>query len=146
MCALTIIGLTAAPKLFGINDFIVLSGSMEPTIQTGSMAYINTKDKDLKTDDIATYKLFGVDGNYEYVTHRVVGFDSEGSYIFKGDVNEVVDANPVQKNRIEGKYMFSIPELGFFMDKFSTRYAVIGVIWVVILNIANYIFEYLGRE
>lgn len=30
------------PKLFGINPYVVLSGSMEPQIHTGAIAFVNT--------------------------------------------------------------------------------------------------------
>ena len=54
------------PKLFGINPYVVLSGSMEPQIHTGAIAFVNTKDTAVKVGDVVTYRL----ANDELVTHR----------------------------------------------------------------------------
>ena len=52
------------PKLFGINPYVVLSGSMEPQIHTGAIAFVNTKDTAVKVGDVVTYRL----ANDELVT------------------------------------------------------------------------------
>lgn len=44
------------PKLFGINPYVVLSGSMEPQIHTGAIAFVNTKDTAVKVGDVVTYR------------------------------------------------------------------------------------------
>ena len=56
------------PKLFGINPYVVLSGSMEPQIHTGAIAFVNTKDTAVKVGDVVTYRL----ANDELVTHRII--------------------------------------------------------------------------
>lgn len=58
----------AVPKLFGINPYVVLSGSMEPQIHTGAIAFVNTKDTAVKVGDVVTYRL----ANDELVTHRII--------------------------------------------------------------------------
>ena len=45
------------PKLFGINPYVVLSGSMEPQIHTGAIAFVNTKDTAVKVGDVVTYPI-----------------------------------------------------------------------------------------
>ena len=39
-------GAVFLPRLFGIDYYIVTSGSMEPSISTGSLAYVDTRDPD----------------------------------------------------------------------------------------------------
>lgn len=61
---------TAICKIGNIEPRIVLSGSMEPKIHTGSICFINKKvpyDK-IKTGDIIAFKA----GKNTMVTHRVI--------------------------------------------------------------------------
>ena len=94
--------LTAAvfmiPGLFGIRPYIVLSGSMEPAIHTGAVAFIDTRDRDCEPGEIVTYRLSGKDGDV-FVTHRVEAV-SGGVYITKGDANQVSDLSPVRQDQI----------------------------------------------
>ena len=54
----------------GIEPFVVLSGSMEPKIETGSLCFINKKVKyeDIEENDIIAFKM----SDKTLVTHRVV--------------------------------------------------------------------------
>lgn len=45
------------PKAAGFTPYIVESGSMEPTIHTGAIAFINTKDRDVAAGDVVTYRI-----------------------------------------------------------------------------------------
>ena len=91
------------PKLFGINPYVVLSGSMEPQIHTGAIAFVNTKDTAVKVGDVVTYRL----ANDELVTHRIIKKD-QSEYTFQGDANDNPDARTVTQDQIVGKYLFSI--------------------------------------
>ena len=110
------IAVIVLPHVFGIKPYIVLSGSMEPTISTGGLVWINTRETDVHENDIAAYELT----KGTYVTHRVIGV-SDGEYIFKGDANETEDLVPVAKQQIVGKYMFTIPELGRVLATLQQR-------------------------
>ena len=89
-----------APKFVGIMPYIVKSGSMEPQIHTGAVAFIDTRDKNVAVGDVITYKI-GEAGSEKYVTHRIVGEKPDG-YVTKGDANEVEDANCVKQGRSLG--------------------------------------------
>ena len=56
------------PGLFGVDQYVVLSGSMEPAIPTGSVVFVNSHDKDVKVDDVFTYSVETKDGELN-VTH-----------------------------------------------------------------------------
>ena len=60
------------PRYFGVVPYIVRSGSMEPVIHTGSVAFINQGDKEVRPGDIVTYRLTGPSGSDTLVTHRVI--------------------------------------------------------------------------
>ncbi|MEK6888447.1 MAG: hypothetical protein AABX14_05885 [Candidatus Aenigmatarchaeota archaeon] len=46
------------------------------------------------------------------IIHRLIGIDSNGKYIVKGDNNAIAD-NPVPKEYILGKSVFAVPILGY---------------------------------
>lgn len=100
-----------APSFLGYKPFIVLSGSMEPTIITGDMAIIKECDpKQLKVGDVIAFKS----GN-AIVTHRIIEVtveDGENVFITKGDNNNIEDKFPVQQNQVEGIFVRRIPKLG----------------------------------
>lgn len=121
-----IIGLIALPVLLGYTPYIVQSGSMEPVIHTGSLAYINTIDTDVTTGDIITYQI---DEN-KLVTHRVDSLSDDGGYITKGDANDTVDLNTVYQNQIVGTYKFSIDKAGYIMAK-KDKLIPVTCIWIV---------------
>ena len=135
-------------KFTGHTPFIVLSSSMEPTIQTGSIAFINTHDKDnLQVGDIITYVLkqdskVGTGNNNSVnasagktVTHRIVGINGN-ELVMKGDANDTADFVTIKKSQVIGRYMFQVPKIGYLLsaDKRILWFVLIGVL--VLLNIA----------
>lgn len=72
------------PRVAGYTPYVVMSGSMEPVIHTGAVAFINTKDTDCQVGDIITYRLRGNNGEEILVTHRIVE-EQDGMYITQGD-------------------------------------------------------------
>lgn len=102
-------------KLFGMDLFVVQSGSMEPAYHVGSLVYVKPVDPaELQAGDVITFDLGGgVRG-----THRIVGvLEENGTLAFqtKGDANEEPDVNPVPSEDIIGEVIFTIPELGFLV-------------------------------
>ena len=125
------------PNLFGIRTFIVVSGSMEPTIKTGSIAYINTNVnvKDIEEGDIICFNVDDVQ-----VTHRVIKVN-EDSFITKGDFNNQEDLAPVKFNNYIGRTNFYIPYVGYILSFFQSSIGVLIVSTVLVLNILIIIFE-----
>ena len=73
------------PGVFGIKPAIVLSGSMEPVIQTGDMIFLHSTDPArLQTGDVICYLDSG-----QAITHRIVG-------IREGEDGQAVSADQVQ--------------------------------------------------
>ena len=124
------------PKLFGINPYVVLSGSMEPQIHTGAIAFVNTKDTAVKVGDVVTYRL----ANDELVTHRIIKKD-QSEYTFQGDANDNPDAHTVTQDQIVGKYLFSIPKVGFLISALGKKGMPVIIAWIIILNIMSLILE-----
>ncbi len=93
--------------IIGITPYVVLSGSMEPTIKTGSVCFINkhVKYENIKEKDIIAFKMS--DGTL--VTHRVASINSE-SFVTKGDANDIKDGEST-KDKYVGKNIFWIPKV-----------------------------------
>jgi signal peptidase I len=95
---------------------IVQSGSMEPSIQTGSVIVIQPSAS-YALNDVVT---FGADTAKDIpTTHRIVGLEgTPGKLLFttKGDANEEADTRQVPERDVIGKVLFAIPYVGFVLD------------------------------
>lgn len=102
------------PDFFGYKPFIVMSGSMEPTIMTGDLIVSKSADADaVKPGDIVSYRLGDA-----VITHRVLEItaDETGArqFIMQGDNNNAKDEKPVTDVQIEGVYRLRLPGVGNF--------------------------------
>ena len=117
MAILVGIGVVIAPK-FGWHLDIVYGASMEPAIDTGSLAVIRpVNPQTVSEGDIITYSRSA--DTSKVVTHRVVEvIDGENGLVFrtKGDANEEPDASVVAAENVVGTVWTSIPYLGYVMD------------------------------
>lgn len=132
-------GFFMIPRLWGWEPLIVMSGSMEPTIPTGSVLFTDTRNREPMDGDIITYQL---EQQWEkeamMVTHRVVRLEarSEGTvYVTKGDANQQEDFVPVREHQITGIYVFHVPKVGAFMSKFDRKLWITAALWLLLLNI-----------
>jgi len=112
------------PKVFGHYMYVVLSGSMAPTFDTGSLVFVKPKEpEEVKAGDVITYH--GVDDKGTLATHRVMEVDNTDpqniQFITKGDANEVTDPSPVSGDRLVGTLSFSIPYLGYLLSFAQTK-------------------------
>ncbi|MBM7833801.1 signal peptidase I [Clostridium sardiniense] len=99
------------PSILGYSSYYILTGSMEPTINPGSLVVVKDgTDQEINVGDVITFT--GRNSN-TITTHRVNQVINNGEeFITKGDSNNVVDPISVQKNQVIGKVMFHIPYLG----------------------------------
>ena len=118
------------PGFFGYQSYIVLSGSMEPSLPVGSVVYVNSSNKSPETGDIATYQI----SESVRVTHRVTDVSEDG-YILQGDANRSPDFNVVSQQQIIGVYAFHIPILGYVLSAIQGRMAIVTLIILIVINI-----------
>ena len=90
------------PGVFGMKPAVVLSGSMEPSIETGDMILLHKTDpENLKEGDVICYLLSG-----KAVTHRIKavtkGEDGGIRYVTQGDANNVEDRLAVTPDQVQG--------------------------------------------
>lgn len=108
--------LLAGVRIFGLQVFAVLSGSMEPTYHTGSLIYVKKTDPfEIKEGQPITFML----NEDTIATHRVVGIvpDEDDPSVIrfrtKGDANEAEDGGLVHYRNVIGTPVFTVPYLGF---------------------------------
>ena len=121
------------PKIIGYDQYAVLSGSMEPNIHVGAIAFDKEVDpKELQVEDVVTYQLS--DGTL--VTHRIIAIDNEAKTVTtQGDANEAEDALPVAFENIVGKCEFSIPYLGYISIYAKTPLGIAVICGVLLVMI-----------
>lgn len=92
-------------KVGGIGALIVVTGSMEPTINSKEMIIIR-EQKEYSKNDIITYKDF----LGKLITHRII--DIDGEYVVtKGDSNNAED-EIIKISSIQGKVILHSAILG----------------------------------
>ena len=107
--------------VFRVRIFLVMSGSMEPEIRTGSFVFVRelrrtpgsqSEKEEGRTAEQAGKKRVGdivaYGRNGMIVLHRVTEIRDDGRYVTKGDANRAPDAGTVGDEDIFGKYLFSI--------------------------------------
>lgn len=108
-----ILALSSKFTIGGFKLLVVMSGSMEPAIKTGSMV-IDKNFNDYNIGDIITFK--DEQKPKETTTHRIKDKQcQEGNCLFltKGDANNSADGEQVTEDRIVGKTILSIPYFGY---------------------------------
>ena len=128
----------AVPRLLGYEAYNIETGSMEPTLPVGSVAYVEGVDpREVATDDIIAY-----DYNGAVVTHRVVQnqyFSEE--FTTKGDANDSQDINAVPYRNLIGRVRYHIPYIGPIMLLCTSR---VGKIYLLALAFCGVMFNMLA--
>ena len=100
------------PKLWGVDTYVVTSGSMEPTISKGSIVFVNTRDRAPEVGEVMTFRVSEDPGSM-VVTHRVYEVNDNGECVTKGDANDAVDLNTITPSQIIGIDIWTIRLLGY---------------------------------
>ena len=105
------------PSFWGHKPLVVISGSMEPTLQVGGLLYYHEENLDnFKKDDILVYKF-----RNHIISHRVVEKLDDG-FITKGDANKSYDSDIIDNSRVLGKGTnWCISYLGLYADFIYTH-------------------------
>ena len=131
-------GLFLILYILGIVPYVVLSGSMEPSIETGSVCFINkhAKFENIKEKDVIAFKMN--DGTL--VTHRAIEINDSG-IVTKGDNNKDADRNIVTNSNFVGKNLFWIPKVGYVIKAFQTATGrIIAVALILLLLVSGFLF------
>ena len=116
----------------GYKPFIVMSGSMETTINIGDLVIVKkVNSSSIHTGDIIAFK----NGNI-VISHRVKEvINDSGTYKFKtkGDNNNVADYFIVSSDAIEGIFVNKISGLGSILLFLGKPIGLLMVILVIII-------------
>ncbi|MFC4904750.1 signal peptidase I [Kocuria oceani] len=114
-----LLAVVVVPLALGWVPLTVLSGSMEPTVPTGSQVVVEPLEGEggaarLSTGDVVTFMPRPDDDTL--VTHRIVAVavDGEGrrSFTTQGDANAAPDAEPVTATQLRGVVKYHVPWAG----------------------------------
>ncbi len=141
----------SVPSVAGYQMYVVLSGSMNPAFDTGSLVFVrSTEPESIEAGDIITYK--GASASGPLTTHRVVEVNREGSelnYTTRGDANNVNDPNPVPASNLVGRVEGSFPYLGYMMGFAQTKEGLIVLVFIPGLLVIGFelrnLFKYIGE-
>jgi signal peptidase len=125
------ITLTSLRIVQGYNFYVVMSGSMQPAIKTGSIVGVKQEDKYVQGDIITVMVDNNPNNTY---THRIVEINDD-SYVTKGDANESNDADSAFKESVLGRVFANIPLVGYIVNfaKQPTGFIVMVVVPAILI-------------
>lgn len=138
LMSLSYLYIVVSPKIFknfypfGIKTAIVLTGSMEPTLNINDFVILRELKGRVNVNDIVSYKR--PDEKNE-VLHRVVSVD-KNIVITKGDANNKED-DPIDVMQITGVYVRKVKYLGKIIAFFTKP---LGVSFTVTLFLIILLF------
>lgn len=156
LVAFALAGIMVLPTLLGYERYVIISGSMEPTLPVGSVVYDEVVPvDDLEVGDIITFlppPEYGID---DPVTHRIVKItlageetDVPGERLFrtKGDDNEDVDPwEMVLDGPDQARVVRHIPYVGYVYMALQIGWVQFLVIGVPAFALVFYIVVTLWR-
>lgn len=131
--AFVLMVLGMGPRTGMYRTLTVLSGSMEPQIQTGAVIFVTPKPvSEIKVGDVLTFQIPDADS---VVTHRVMELNREGgttSMITKGDANTAPDPwNAIITDDTAWEVRASVPGLGWVIRFMRSPLLKTITVWVV---------------
>ena len=120
----------------GLKLLVVQSGSMEPTIKTGSAVLIKKQDT-YSIGDVISF----VEGGKDSTTHRVTKtatINNKEVFSTKGDANQAGDREAISIDNVLGKTVFTVPYLGYIVAFTKTQK---GFIFLIVVPAVIIIFS-----
>lgn len=94
----------------GVTSAAITSGSMTPRLRSGDVVVaVSQGDAPIAEGTIVVFED-PVRG--DLVTHRIVGVNSDGTYVTKGDANGINDVTPVPPENVRGVGRWVVPYVG----------------------------------
>ena len=114
LAAFAAVALAVVPAALGYKGETVLSGSMQPTLHVGDVAYIKPASvNSLHVGQVVTFSVPTLTN--ALVTHRIVAISGHGATAVlttKGDNNPARDSFTTPATKVVGVYAFTVPKLG----------------------------------
>lgn len=120
------------PSFLGYKFFVVLTGSMSPTIEVGDLVVVKeTEPEAITVGDVITYSV----GDDNVVTHRVKDIVEENQlqFVTQGDANNVEDMNPIQHEDLVGKVVYHLGGVGTKVQFIQENIIIIVGLFIAIM-------------
>src|SRR3954447_25415033 len=149
LLTLAAMAVTFLPGLLGYQRYVLVGGSMEPTIHRGSLVFDEVvRVRDLRVGDVVTYIP---PMRRQPVTHRLIAAKRQGtgSPIFRtqGDANAAADARPFKLDKpTQARFAFAVPYLGWVFIALGTPHMRFFLLALPALLIAFAMIRGLWRE
>jgi signal peptidase len=137
VCIVAIFAVMLISLITGTKSYIVKSGSMEPKIKTGSIAFVN-EDYDYNKVEVGDIIAYNASDDV-LVTHRVIN-KQDGLLETKGDNNDITDGFAVSQENFAGLTVVTIPYLGYLFAWVQTKK---GLILTLTIVSATVLLEYM---
>jgi signal peptidase I len=124
LLALAALAVTFVPGALGYERYVLVGGSMEPTIHRGSLVFDDiVRVRELRAGDVITYVP---PGRERPITHRIVSVrrGQAGGPVFRtqGDASAQPDRRAFQLDApTQARYRFAIPYVGWVFVVLSSR-------------------------
>lgn len=129
-----LLALVVVPKVAGWVPLTILTGSMEPTIPTGSQIVVEPLEGEadaagLQIGDVVTFMPFPEDATL--VTHRIVsrGTSTDGTVSFttQGDANDAADPWTLTATQLRGHVRYHVPYAGYIATALDPGQKQLGI-------------------
>lgn len=142
LAALALAAVVIGPRFLPYRALVVRSGSMSPTIPTGSVAfYREEQGSQVRVGQIV---LFSEPGDPQIlITHRVIRVEgtTAGRYLItKGDANRSPDAWRVPAAGVGWVVAYHVPYLGYGFAELSNPWAHVALVAVPAFALAFLLF------
>lgn len=121
--AVLAVGAYAVSFAAGYRAVAVYSGSMEPELHVGSLAFVKpARSSEIAVGDVITFQDPQTPGRL--ITHRVVQrLRHEGRFVYrtKGDASDTRDPWTIALPGTVGRYAFDVPVAGYALVYAKTR-------------------------
>ena len=135
-----------APSIAGYQLYIVLSGSMSPAFETGSVVLVRPlAPSAVQVGDIITYR--DAEDSEKIVTHRVMAVlpTEPLSFTTRGDANDANDLIPIPASNLLGRVNYSVPLLGYLLSFVRTGAGILLMVIVpALLIIVSELRRFIG--
>jgi signal peptidase I len=123
------------PSLWGQRAFTVLSGSMEPALQTGGVVLDEPiRPREARPGDIVTFP--DPSDRSRLITHRVRALrvrQGRAYVVTKGDANSTVERWNVPLDQEIGRVVYHVPKLGHVRAWVSGRWGRLALVVLVLV-------------
>ena len=131
--AIALVAIVTLPGVFGYPALTVVSGSMEPTLATGSVVIDEViAPAEARPGDVVTFQD---PLRPRQLTHRLQRVRVDGDTFFMvtlGDANDAPERWNVPRDGEIGRVVAHLPKLGYARAALSTRYARLGALGAVL--------------